>query len=99
MLDRVTNFFIQPGRLRSAGQVLTNLAAFWCVSGLVGNVITAVPAALQRRPAQSLAEALPNIATWWIPEHPFSFFLVIALGVLGFVLSLKGKQLDRFLNA
>jgi hypothetical protein len=42
---------------------------------------------------------LPGVPTWWVPEHPVSFAFVIALGVLGFILSLKGKHLDRFLNA
>ena len=67
--------------------------------GFVGHVITAVPAAMQRRPALTLAEVLPSVTTWWVPEHPISFVLVIGLGLLGFFLSLKGKQLDRFLNA
>ena len=70
-----------------------------CMFGIVGQVVTDVPAAMQRRPAQTLADALPNVATWWVPEHPISFGLVIGLGVLGFFLSIKGKRLDRYLNA
>ncbi|MFZ5525205.1 MAG: hypothetical protein ACOZE7_00925 [Pseudomonadota bacterium] len=99
MLEQIVDYFYQRGRLRGAGQFLTNVAAYWCLFGAVGHFITTVPAALQRRRAQMLAEMLPNLATWWVPEHPVSFFFLIALGVLGFFLSLKGKQLDRFLNA
>ena len=65
-----------------------------CMFGIVGQVVTDVPAAMQRRPAQTLADALPNVATWWVPEHPISFGLVIGLGVLGFFLSIKGKRVD-----
>ena len=71
-----------------------NVAAYWCMFGIVGQVVTDVPAAMQRRPAQTLADALPNVATWWVPEHPISFGLVIGLGVLGFFLSIKGKRFD-----
>lgn len=99
MLEWVVDYFYQSGRLRGLGQFLTKVAAYWCMFGAVGHFITAVPAVLQRRPAQTLAEVLPNVATWWVPEHPVSFALVIASGVLGFCISLKGKQLDRFLNA
>lgn len=99
MLDRVVDYFCQRGRLRSAGQFLTSVAAYWCMFGVVGHVITAAPSALQHRSAQSLAEMFPNVATWWVPEHPASFVFVFVLGVLGFFLSLKGKQLDRFLSA
>lgn len=99
MLERVVDYFYQRGRLRGAGQFLTCVAVYWCMFGAAGHFITAVPAALQRRPVQMLAEVLPDVPTWWVPEHPVSFVFVIALGVLGFFLSLKGKQLDRFLNA
>ena len=99
MLDQVIDYFYQRGRLRGAGQFLTNVAAYGCMFGAAGHLITAVPAALQRRPSQTLAEVLPNLATWWVPEHPLSFVFLVALGVLGFYLSLKGKQLDRFLSA
>ncbi|WP_251711114.1 hypothetical protein [Hydrogenophaga intermedia] len=99
VLDLFVNYFYQRGRLRGAGQFLTNVAVCWCMFGFVGHVITAVPAAMQRRPALTLAEVLPSVTTWWVPEHPISFVLVIGLGLLGFFLSLKGKQLDRFLNA
>ena len=88
MLERVVDYFYQRGRLRGAGQLLTNVAAYWCMFGIVGQVVTDVPAAMQRR-----------VATWWVPEHPISFGLVIGLGVLGFFLSIKGKRLDRYLNA
>lgn len=99
VLELVVDYFYQRGRLRGAGQFLTNVAAYWCMFGIVGQVVTDVPAAMQRRPAQTLADALPNVATWWVPEHPISFGLVIGLGVLGFFLSIKGKRLDRYLNA
>ena len=94
MLERVVDYFYQRGRLRGAGQLLINVAAYWCMFGIVGQVVTDVPAAMQRRPAQTLADALPNVATWWVPEHPISFGLVIGLGVLGFFLSIKGKRVD-----
>ena len=99
MLDRFVNYFYRHGRLRGAGQFLTCAAAYWCMFGAVGHFITAIPAALQQRPAQMLAEVLPNVPTWWIPEQLVSFVFVIALGLLGVFLSLKGKQLDHFLNA
>lgn len=99
MLEQVVNYFYQRGRLRGIGQFLTYVAAYWCVSGAAGYLITVLPAALQRRPAQMLAEVMPDLPMWLVPEHPVSFVFVIAVGVFGFFLSLKGKQLDRFLNA
>lgn len=99
MLEWVVDYFYQRGRLRRTGQFLTYLAAYWCMFGAVGHLITAVPAALLQRPAQMLAEVLPEVPTWWVPEHPVSFFFAIALGALGFFISFTGKQLDRFLNA
>ncbi len=99
MLERVVNYFYQCGRLRGIGQFLTYVAAYWFMFGAAGHLITALPAALRRRPAQMLAEVMPDLPTWWVPEHPVSFVFVIAVGVFGFLLSLKGKQLDRFLNA
>lgn len=98
MVERVVDYFYQRGRLRGVGQFLTYVAAYFCMFGAAGHLITSVPAALQRRPAQMLVEVLPSLPTWWVPEQPVSFVIVIALGVLGFFLSLKGKQLDRFLN-
>ena len=57
MLERVVDYFYQRGRLRGAGQLLTNVAAYWCMFGIVGQVVTDVPAAMQRRPAQTLQGA------------------------------------------
>ncbi len=99
MLERVMDYFLQRGRLRSAGQFLTHLSAYLCIFGAAAHCITAVPAALQNRSAQTLAEVLPDLPSWWVPEHPVSFILVIAFGVLGVFLSLKGKQVDRYLSA
>lgn len=99
MLERVVDYFYQRGRLRGVGQSLAYVTAYLCMFGAAGHFIAAIPAALQRRPAQMLADVLPDVPTWWVPEDPVSFVFVIALGVLGFFLSLKGKQLDRFLSA
>lgn len=99
MLERVMDYFLKRGRLQSSGQFLTHVSAYLCIVGAAAHCITAVPAALQHRSAQTLAEVLPDLPSWWVPEHPVAFILVIAFGVLGFFLSLEGKQLDRYLNA
>lgn len=98
VLDRIANYFYQRGRLRGAGQLLTYAAVSWCMFGIAGHSLTAVLAALLRRPALTLVDVLPSIPTWWIPEHPVSFALVVILGVSGVFLSIEGKRLDRYLN-
>ncbi|WP_377806881.1 hypothetical protein [Acidovorax facilis] len=99
VLERVVDYFLQFGRLRSAGRFLTHVSVYLCIFGAAAHCITAVPAALQHRSAQTLAEVLPNLPSWWVPEHPVSFVVVIAFGLLGVFLSLKGKQVDRYLSA
>lgn len=99
MFERIVDYFYQRGRLRGAGQFLTYATAYSCMFGAAGHFITAVPAALQRHTAQTLAEVLPDVPTWWVPEYLMSVVFVIALSVLGFFLSLKGKQLDRYMSA
>lgn len=99
MLEWIADYFLQRGRLRTAGQFVTHASAYLCMFGAVAHFLTAMPAALQRRPAKTLANVFPDVPTWWIPERPVSFVVVVALGVFGIVLSLKGKQLDRYLSA
>lgn len=95
----IADYFYQRGRLRGAGRFLIRLAAYWCFVGCIGQVLTAVPAGLQHGTPQTLAKVLPEVPTWWVPEHPLAFILVLAIGMLGFFLSLVGKRLDRYQSA
>ena len=97
-------FWSKPKRLISLGSAIGNIAFVWLVVGLYANVgvqaVSIASAAAQgaSAPQTTISQIYPSLPTWWIPESPISFALLIALFALGVWLALAGKKLDRFMK-
>lgn len=97
-------FWSEPKRLIALGAVLGNVAFLGLVVGLYAKVgiqaVSIVSATVQgsNAPQASLSQLYPFVPTWWIPEHPISFILLIAALGLGVWLTLAGKKFDRFMK-
>lgn len=103
MLDRFAEFFLlHPKRLVVAGEALYSVASALVMLGAGANVYTGAVAAInnlgrQVRSQSTLADLLPGLPTWWIPETPIGFVFVIAVAIVGVVIAREGRNLERFL--
>ncbi|MNY84363.1 hypothetical protein D3C78_05150 [compost metagenome] len=105
LLERLHHYFwSKPKRLIALGTVLGNVAVGWLIAGLYAKVglqaVSIVSATAQgsKAPQASISQLYPSVPTWWIPEHPISFILLIATFGLGVWLTIAGKKLDRFMK-
>lgn len=94
MLDRLMNWMRLPGVLRGTGLAVVRVAFFVLMVGAVGQVAACAPFP---RPHQTrfLAELLPGLHTWWVPESVGGFLFVGVIAVYGVLLAFEGRRLDR----
>lgn len=103
MLDRLVEFFLlHPKRLVAVGDALCSVASALVMLGACANVYTGAIAAInclghQARSQSTLADLLPDLPTWWVPETLVGFVFVIAVTIVGSVIAREGRNLERFL--
>lgn len=97
-------FWSKPKRLVVLGTGIGNIALLWLAAGLyaqAGILATSIVSTATRGakgPQVAIDQLVPGMPTWWIPEHPVSFALLITSVALGVWLMHAGKKLDRFME-
>lgn len=103
MLDRLAGFFLlHPKRLVVVGEGLCSVASALVMLGACANLYTGAIVAInslghQARSQSTLAELLPDLPTWWVPETLVGFVFTIAVAIVGAVIAREGRNLERFL--
>lgn len=103
MLDRLAEYFLlYPKRLVAIGEALCSAASALVMLGACANLYTGAVATInslghQVRSPSTLANLLPGLPTWWVPESLVSFIFVIAIAIVGIVIAREGRNLERFL--
>lgn len=104
MFDKIADYFItEPHRIDVMGEVLFRLGAALIFAGVVAHfATTAVSVVTMSMPnsthvPQSLADLLPGIPTWWIPESIVGGLPAAGLCGLGFWLKVVAKKIRRVL--
>jgi len=103
MLDRLAeSFLLHPKRLVAAGEALCSVASALVMLGACANLYIGAVAAInslghQVRSRSTLADLLPGLPTWWVPETLVGFVFVIAVAIVGVVIAREGRNLERFL--
>lgn len=105
MLERIIDYFLgQPRRLLELGRALLNSAGVLFIAGMVGYTAVTVATAVARSVSKgantvvTLADVLPAIPTWWVPESGLGFGLAAALGLVGAVALQTGRAYERVLH-
>ena len=105
LFERLHHYFwSKPKRLIALGSAVRNIAFGWLAVGLYANVgvqaasIVSATAQGASAPQATISQLYPSLPTWWIPESPASFILLIASFAIGVWLTLAGKKLDRFMK-
>lgn len=96
-------FLLHPKRLVVVGEALYSIAATLAIFGACASVYTGAVAAIYRlghqvRSQLTLADLLPGLPTWWVPETLLGFVFVIAVAIVGAVIAREGGNLERLLN-
>lgn len=103
MLDRLAEFFLlHPKRLVAVGEALCSVASALVMLGACAHLYTGAVGAVnslghQVRSQSTLADLLPGLPTWWVPETLVGFVFVIAVAIVGVVIAREGRNLERFL--
>lgn len=102
MYGQLLEFFLtRPSRIIALGSALTRCAGFVVVAGLAARLVTLDASALVRSGVSQhgeLAQVLPTLPTWWVPESVFGFGLA-GLGIVcGLYLCVVGKRLRAMLG-
>lgn len=98
MLDQFAEFFLlHPKRLVAVGEALYSVASALVVLGACATVAAINSLGRQVRSQSTLADLLPGLPTWWIPETLVGFVFVIVVAIVGVVIAREGRNLERFL--
>jgi hypothetical protein len=104
MLEQLVDYFLtQPKRLVTSGQLVARCGSFLLVAGLIAHAATrslSVVRGMAGAPqaAPSLADLLPAVPTWWVPESATGFGLGALLLVVGMVALRTGRIYERVLR-
>lgn len=88
-----------PGAFRAAGRAITTVAfALGCSGWYLGSALARAAGVAARAGVETptvLAEVYPNLPTWFIPETPIGFTLVVLLFLVGASIALMGRWAER----
>lgn len=104
MFTKTAEFFMNnPKRLVALGRFLLDAGGFLVVAGLSGRAVTTGSTLVSGLSGVSsspstLAELLPGVPTWWIPETALGYFGALAVAGVGIYLVQTGRELERFLR-
>ena len=104
MLEHLVDYFLtRPKRLVALGRVLTRFGGFLVVLGAIAHaatkslsVVRGMAGAHQTDP--TLADLLPAVSTWWVPESAVGFGLAALLLLAGVVAVHTGRMYERVLR-
>lgn len=96
--------FSAPQRWVAGGRAVALGALGLTVLGAFARVMVEGTAAIRALhpggiPLRSLAELVPTVPTWWVPETPMGFALCAVVFVSGVVAVLHGRHLKSLLEA
>lgn len=104
MFTKIAEFFMKnPNRLVALGRFLLEAGGFFVVAGLCGRAITTASTLVSGLSGVSsspstLAELLPGVPTWWIPEAAVGYLAAVMVAGIGIYLLQTGRQIERFLR-
>ncbi|WP_293778448.1 hypothetical protein [uncultured Oxalicibacterium sp.] len=104
VIDRLQGFFYtEPKRISILGSIIYAVMICLFILGCAGQVFTAVNETFRSMANDfttlSLAVLFPNWPTWFIPENPAGFVVVIAFALGGASLVAYGNRVDQLLRA
>ncbi len=97
MSDLVLMFLLsRPHRVTLAGRVLYRFAAFQVLAGVIAQLLTTTLRSTQPHGNYRLiADVLPNLPTWWIPESVLGTIAVTTVAAIGLAIAYGGRQFER----
>lgn len=105
MFERFILYFIErPASIVALGKLALNFAGFLLAVGTIASLSTRTLALTQgigraiQPSALSVAELLPGLPTWWVPENVTGFFVAVLLGLAGVALVRTGRLYQRVLG-
>lgn len=104
MLDTLLDLLYRfPGACRTLGNAVYSAAGFALLAGAYANVGTSAASIATgmagEPPVSHVAQFLPGIWTWWIPESFAGALFYVILAVAGFTLAMTAKKVERQLRA
>ncbi len=103
MLEHLVDYFLaQPKRLVTLGQGLIRSGGFLVVLGVIAHAATTSVSVVRgmagaQHSAPALADLLPAVPTWWVPESAVGFGLAALLLLAGVVAVRTGRTYERVL--
>ncbi|SOY71785.1 conserved hypothetical protein [Cupriavidus phytorum] len=104
MLERCLEYFLtEPRRLVNLGSALLQAGGLLLVAGLLGFLVTTAGSvvtgmATRTRPVVELAEVLPGLPTWWVPESLAGYGFAVCCGLIGLWAIQAGRTYQRLLG-
>lgn len=104
MVERCIEYFLtEPRRLVNLGRALLQAGGFLVVAGLLGFLATTAGSfvagmATSTRPVVELAEVLPGLPTWWVPESLAAYGFAVCCGLIGVWAIHMGRMYERLLG-
>lgn len=103
MLDDLLELLYRfPGTARAFGAALYSVGGFALVCGAYAEVATFAASVATgmagHAPVAQVAQLLPGIWTWWIPESVYGAVFYTVLVSAGTALALTAKQVERQLR-
>lgn len=104
MLENIAEYFLEePKRITAVGQVLARCGIVLIMAGLGARILVAAQTGIQligHKPTGTvyLADVLPSLPTWWIPESFVGFFISICFTGAGLYYIHLGRRLTRYMK-
>jgi len=104
MLEHLVDYFLtRPKRLVALGQVLIRSGGFLVILGVIAHAATNSLSVVRsmagsQQSVPTLADLLPPVPTWWVPESAVGFGLVALLLLSGVVALRTGRMYERALR-
>lgn len=99
----MTSVLSNPKRLIWVGYALFRTSTFILMIAILAKAATKATEGIFNLSASTahavpLAEVLPSLPTWWVPESLSGTLLTISLGAMGLWLHYCGKNLQRYFD-
>lgn len=104
MLERCVDFFLgEPRRLVQLGLALLRIGCVLIGVGLLGAAATTAVSVVKGlgggvRPTVELAEVIPSLPTWWIPESALGYGFALCSVAAGIWTIHTGRTYQRLLQ-
>jgi uncharacterized membrane protein YeaQ/YmgE (transglycosylase-associated protein family) len=103
MRDRIEEYFYEhPSRIVVLGKAIFHVSTGALLAGLIGKFVTTALSSIQQlgglSAPQNLAEFVPGIPMWLIPETLPGCLLYVFLGSVGALITWEGQKYERLLR-